>query len=307
MKRGTVLRKCLRDNRAATIGIGLVIGGLSLMDVLIYPSYRESLEDFEMPEVFKAFLGEAASIATPEGFLTTEFFSWAPLLLITLAIIGGTAALAGEEGAGTLDLLLAQPIRRRHVVLEKAAALALAILLAAFAGLLGFALGQIRVDMDIATSRFVAAIVNMLPLSWLFLALSLWASAALPSRGAAAMPVTGIAVISFIIQLVGQSVPSLHTAQKASPFYWAEASRILLHGFDWLRSGVLFGLALLVLLLAIRSFEGRDIATGSREWNLRGLPLFRGVHGPVPSPVIDQTAPGATTPPNFGSGSTPGR
>jgi ABC-2 type transport system permease protein len=282
MKPATVLRKTLRDSRGMTIGIGLVIGGIGLMDVLIFPSYRDSLADFDMPPVFEGFLGEAASIATPEGFLTTEFFSWVPLLLITLAIIGGSAALAGEEGAGTLDLLLAQPIRRRRVVLEKAAGLTIAVALAAAASLVGFLIGALWVDIGVGFGRFAQAVVNMIPLALLFLALSLWASAALPSRGAAAMPVAGFAVISFVLQLVAQSVPSLHVIQKASPFYWAESSRILLHGFDWVRAGLMLAIAALILLLAIRSFERRDIAAGNREWSLPRPRIGRRRRAPEP-------------------------
>jgi len=47
-------------------------------------------------------VGEAGSITFPEGFLTAEFFSTMPFVLITMAIIAGTGALAGEEAGGTL-------------------------------------------------------------------------------------------------------------------------------------------------------------------------------------------------------------
>ena len=47
-----------------------------------------------------------------------------PLLLLIAAIGAGARATAGEEERGTLDLLLANPISRRRLVLEKLAALA---------------------------------------------------------------------------------------------------------------------------------------------------------------------------------------
>lgn len=276
MKRWSLVGKTLRDGRAAGVAISAVVLAMALLDTLIYPGYRKSLEGFEMNAFVEGFLGEAASIASPEGFLTAEFFSWIPLLLITLAVIGGTGALAGEEGAGTLDLLLAQPVTRRRVVLEKAVGLTLWIVMAGLAGLIGFAAGFLFVDMEIGFGRVVAATANMLPLTLLFLTLSLWAAATLPSRGSAAILVAGAVVVTYVLNLIGAVSKVIEPGQKLSPFYWAEASRVLLHGFDWPRAGSLLALAVLFLALAIRAFERRDIAVAGREWSLRpAAPLHR--------------------------------
>jgi ABC-2 type transport system permease protein len=275
MKVVTLFRKTLRDLRGATIGIAVLIAAMALLDLLLYPSYRDSLRDFQIPEAMKGFLGEAADISSPAGFLTAEFFSWIPLLLITLAIIGGTAAFAGEEGAGTLDLLLAQPVKRWQFAVGKAAALTVAITLAALASLIGFALGKAAVDFEIELGRIAAAVVSMLPLSFLFLGLSLWASARLPSRGSAAMLITGLVVVTYFVQILGEAAPALTTVRKLSPFYWADASRVLLGGIDWVRAGGMLALAIACAGLAAWSFERRDIAAGGREWSLRSLrPAF---------------------------------
>jgi putative exporter of polyketide antibiotics len=144
MNRFALTRKTLRDARGTAIGIGLITAAIAVLDLAVYPSYKESLASFEVPEAFKGFLGEATDISSPAGFLTAEFFSWVPLLLVTLAIVAGTAAFAGEEGAGTLDLLLAQPVKRWRVVVEKTAALTIAVVLCALAGLAGFLVGRHR-------------------------------------------------------------------------------------------------------------------------------------------------------------------
>jgi ABC-2 type transport system permease protein len=201
--------------------------------------------------------------------MTTEFFSWAPVLAIIIAIAGGSYAVAGEEANGTLDLLLAQPISRASLLLQKCLALCLAILIAASASVIGFIVGKTRVEMGLSIGQFAQGVANIVPLALLFLGMALWASAALPTRSGAAMLVTGIVVLSFFLQLLGQSVPALATARKISPFYWAEPSRVLIHGFDWLRSFALLGLAALFLGLALWSLERRAIGTGSREWNWR--------------------------------------
>lgn len=269
MRRLGLVRKTFRDTRGMTIGIAGVVAGVALLDVLIYPSYKDSLQNFELPAAMESFLGEATSIATPEGFLTAEFFSWVPLLLITLAIVAGTAAFAGEEGNGTLDLLLAQPVKRWRLAVEKGAALAACVVVAALAGLLGFALGKLWVEMEIGMGRIAATVAYMLPVALLFLMLSLWLSAALPTRGSAAIVATGITVVTYFVQLVGDLAPVLEALRTLSPFYWGEPSRVLVHGFDWWRAAGLLAVAALFAALAVWSLERREIAQGSREWGLR--------------------------------------
>jgi ABC-2 type transport system permease protein len=276
MNRLILVRKTLRDVRGATIAIGAVLFIMALLDVLIYPSYRDSLADFELPEAFRGFLGEAGTITSPEGFLTAEFFSWIPLLLITIAVIGGTGALAGEEGAGTMDLLLAQPISRTRLVLEKTAGLVAAIALAALASFPGFLLGAAFTDIGVGMGRIFAAVVNMLPITLLFLALSLWGSATLPGRGAAAALAVGVVVVTYFLYTVGSAVDAIEGVRKLSPFYWADASRVLVRGFDWARAGALTAIAAALFVLALIAFVRRDVSAGAREWGLR-LPAWMGL------------------------------
>jgi len=136
------------------------------------------------------------------------------LLLITVAIIGGTGAFAGEEGAGTLDLLLAQPVSRRRLVLEKSAALSLAIAIAAIASFPGYVLGCLFVDFDLSFLRIFEAVLNMLPVTLLFLAVALWGSAALPGRGAAAMILIGVVVVAYFLNAIAP--PSTFSIRHAS-------------------------------------------------------------------------------------------
>ena len=65
-----------------------------------------------------------ARFGTPVGAGVFELFSlMAPLLLIVFSIGAGASAIAGEEDRHTLELLLANPVSRCRIVLEKLAAL----------------------------------------------------------------------------------------------------------------------------------------------------------------------------------------
>lgn len=271
MKLWTIFRKTLRDVRGMTIGIGLFLAIIVLVDLAIYPSYKDSLQDFQIPPAMEGLLGEAATMASPEGFITAEFYSWAPLVLMILAISDGTSAFAGEERDGTIDLLLSQPIKRWEFAMGKTIALACSVTLAALASLPGIALGLALVDFDIGLGRLSAAVVYMLPVTLLVTTLSLLASATFPNRGSAAMAVTAFVLASYLVQVLGDVAPVLRTVRKVSMFYWAEPSRVVIGGFDWLRAAMLLLLALVAAVLAVWAFERRDLSSGVREWRPRDV------------------------------------
>lgn len=145
-----VFLRTIADARRALAWWSLGLAGLVALMVSVYPTVRDNpslnklVEDY--PEALKGFVafGGDVDYASAAGYLGTELFAFiVPLLLLIAAIGAGARAIAGEEEAGTLDLLLANPLSRRRLLLEKAAAiiaetavLGLVILLALVAGVL---------------------------------------------------------------------------------------------------------------------------------------------------------------------------
>ncbi|HEY5476423.1 MAG TPA: ABC transporter permease subunit [Tepidiformaceae bacterium] len=271
MKRYSILWKTLRDHAGAGISVAVTSALIGVLDLLIYPSYSKQLQDFQMPDAFKALIGEATSIASPPGFITAEYFSWIPLLVIVVAIIAGTAAIAGEEAAGTLEFLLAQPVSRKRLLLQKAGALSLLITLVILVPYPLMVAMMLLTDFDLGWTSLLATTVNIIPISLLFLCLALWCSAALPTRSAAALTSGGVVVVTFFLNTIGALVGVLDQPRKISPFYWADSSRILISGFDWLRAIAMLLIAGVFLALAAWSFQRREVSSGGKEINLKWL------------------------------------
>ncbi len=273
-RRFPVARKAFRDARVTAFGGGALAFGLGLLYVALFPSIQETLASTELPSWWQAMGGEAG-YTTPAGYLAGEFFMAVPIILVIFAVVNGTGATAGEESAGTLDLLLAHPVRRRQVVLEKAAGIGAALAIALLAGGLGVFAGQAIVEFDLSPWRILAALVLTLPLLWFFLALSLLAGAALPSRAAAAALATALAVAAYVLDTIAVMVDWLRPWRRAEPFWWADVSGVLAGDWSdaWRPAGLVAATCAL-LVGAVVLFERRDIAAGGRGWRWRRMRLI---------------------------------
>jgi ABC-2 type transport system permease protein len=267
--RRNVLSKTLRDQRWQVVGYGLAMAAMAATAVWLWPSVRDTLQNFEIPPAIQALLGSNLDLSTAAGYLSGRYFSWTIILVLVYVIVAGTGAVAGEEGAGTMDLLLAQPISRTAVLLEKVTAIALGAAAIVALGFVGFLVSIPTVDIEVTLGDVAIASANMLPVAMLFLALSVWAGAALPSRGVASGLVIGIVTAAYFIYSLSNGVESLQWMRYASPFYYYGSGLPLVRGIEWAHVALLSGLAILFVWLSVRMFEVRDIASGRGELNLR--------------------------------------
>jgi ABC-2 type transport system permease protein len=254
--------KTLRDQYRGLIGWGIGVVALVVLMVLLWPSVRDMpgieqlLENY--PEAMRE-LFNVEAITTGAGFLNAELFSIIlPAMFIVFAIGRGARLVAGEEQAGTLEVLLATPLPRVRVLLEKAAALAVsiaalgAVLLAATAG------SASLVGMDIPTGDLALASLSMVLLGLEHGFLALAVGAATGRRGLSIGVAGAVAVTGYVVFVMGALVEAMEPWRSASPFQHAlEGGPIgggLGAGFGWM------GLAALVLLVAgLPVFHRRDV------------------------------------------------
>ena len=272
MPPASVFVKSLRDQRWQVVGFGLALAVMSSTAVFLWPSVRDTLQNFTLPTAVQAFLGTDLSIASAAGYLSARYFGWVDILLIVYAVIQGTGAIAGEESAGTMDLLLAQPIARRQVVLQKAATSVIGSAAIIAIGWLGFALSISFVRIDVSLADTATASANMLPITLLFFALSLWAGAVAPSRGVASGIVIAFATAAYFISTLANGVDSLRGLRYATPFYYYGSGASLVHGIQWWHVGLLLGSAAAFVALTVRTFERRDVSIGgASDVDLAGM------------------------------------
>lgn len=262
-----VYLKTLRDLRRA---IGWWSGGLIAMAALliaVYPTVRDNPDLNKLvesyPEALKGFLAFGGDIdyVSGAGYLGSELFSFMIPLLLSIAAIGaGSRATAGEEEAGTLDLLLANPVSRRRIVLEKAVALVTEV------GLLGLVLwiallvGVEVVDMGVSALHLAAATAAASLLAFSLGAIALLAGAVSGRRGVAIGTAAVAGVAAYVVNSLGSFVEFLDAARRASPYYHYVASDPLRHGLAIDHVAFLLGLGVIATGVAAVAFERRDLA-----------------------------------------------
>ena len=262
------LVKTLRDMRRAISWWSLGLVALTAVMVAVYPSVRDNPELNKMvkeyPDALKAFLGlgENADYTSAVGYLNSELFGFmVPLLLLIAAIGAGARATAGEEEHGTLDLLLANPISRRRLVLDKLAALAVELAVLAFVLWASLVVGAAAIGMDVAATDLAAATLAAALLALAFGAIALFVGAALGRRAAAIGIASAAAVAAYLLSSLAELVGFLKPLRIASPFYHYTANDALRAGLALDHVSFLLVLAAVAAAAAIVAFERRDLTT----------------------------------------------
>ena len=260
-----VFATSLRTMRRSFLWWSLGIVGMVAMMTAVFPSVRgnEALNRYvqDYPEALKRLFSISGNLdyTSASGYLGTELFSFmVPLLLLIAAIAAGSAAIAGEEDRGTLDLLLSLPITRPRLVLEKYAALvaeSVGLGLVLWASLW---VGARAVGMEIAVSKLAAATVDAVALAIAYGGVALLLGCATGRRGLAIGLTAAAAVAAYLVNSIAPLVGGLDLLQKLSPFYHYAIG-------DPLRAGLAVSHLLVLLAIAAVTAAAAAVAVGRRD------------------------------------------
>ena len=239
-----------------------LVGGIAIGP--IYMLLDDSLLTLaeQLPDTLMALAG-GGDISTPEGYYTVENFGlMAPFIFLMVTVTIGSRALAGEESKRTMGLLLANPISRRRVVIEKMVAM---VVLTSMLGVLTFAgtvIGSLigGLGMSIGNIASVALMATLLGLTFGSLALAV--SAATGQVKKAVFGSVGPALIFYLMNAFLPLNDSLAGYAKWSVFYYYSGSEPLTNGLHLGHSVLLAGLTVGLVVAAVSLFNRRDLRQG---------------------------------------------
>jgi ABC-2 type transport system permease protein len=263
-----VAARLVRDRRWSTLWWALGFVGLIVFTVALYPSIRDqpSFDELlaDLPEAFRSVIGYDAAVPlrSPAGYLQARLFSTlAPLLAVVFGIGAGARAIGGTEEAGTLELLLANPVTRSRVLLERYLATfgLLAGLVAVF-GLALLVLGPPFEALDgIPTANVIGACGAVFSLGLLHGSLAFTVGAVAGRRGVAVALATAAAVAGYLVETVLAAAGDLGTVRQLSPWHWYLDRNLLAEGPA--SAAVVVPLAISAVLVGVAwaMFRRRDL------------------------------------------------
>ncbi len=260
----SVFERTFHEQRRALVGWTASLVLLALAMTAMYPTIRGNQQLVTLHETYPKALRSLfgiSDLASGVGFLRAEIFSLVgPLLVIILAVLWGSDVIAGEEDRGTIDILMANPISRRRVVLEKWAALLVGIAVAGVGLAAGLAIGISAVDIHVGWQVVAAATVATVLIGMLFGTTALAIGAATGHRGLARGMTAALAVIAYLVSSLSDLVTWLRPIRLASPWYHALGTDPLTSGFLPWHLLLLMALTALAAYGGIVAFERRDLA-----------------------------------------------
>ena len=227
--------KTLWDQRRALLAWMIGIAAATAVYASFYPTMRNPEMEAAManyPQVMMDAFG-FQDLASPAGYLAgTVFGIIGPVLLIIFTTGTGARAIAGEEESGRLDLLLAYPVSRTRVVLQRFAALVVATLLVGGAMLLVLLALSGPAQMELPAGYIVAMVVHLVLLGICFGALALALGAAFGRRGLALAMAAILGVGSYFANTLAPQSERLAWLQDFSPFRYYSGGQPLRNGLQ---------------------------------------------------------------------------
>ncbi len=216
-----------------------------------------------MPKELLAFFsGRSLSIFTFGGFLAIEYLGFMWILIASAAVM--TFALksyAGEIAAGTMELLLAQPISRRAVAVSRSAALAVYVIVLVLATVVPIQLTAEAYDIAYEAGHLwlFAGVGTLLLLA--IGGVAMLAAAASRESGKPAGVLGGILGVMWLLHVLAENADWANALEPANIFrYWDPGTIIDAGTVESSVWWVLTGIAVVSLVASAVVFSRRDVA-----------------------------------------------
>lgn len=230
--------------------------------MLLFPALRDSLGTAlqDVPDSMRDLLGSAEDYQTVTGFVDLQVIAQMIFLTIIMGVIVGTSLLVGEENNGTLQTLLAQPVRRSSVYLQKFWALCVMVAVVCSGLFIGTLLGVVVLGESINVWRLFLATGMTWLLTLFFGVLAYSVGAFTGKRGVAGIVSGFYAFAGYMLTALASTSTALEKLNYASPFYYFNQPSVLRNGLDFGNIAVLAAGIAMLLIIGLWRFRTRDVA-----------------------------------------------
>ena len=255
-----ITRLDLRLRRRSTIWYAAGMALYALVVVVLYPSFEHQTSlDSLSGSAAAALFGITGPLTSPDGWLNANIYSnFFPLIMLLLTIGYGAAALAGQDEDGTLALITALPVRRRAILLQKVAAMAVQALLLAAAVAICVLIGR-GFQLNISPVSTIAVSAALLIMGLDFGLVTMAVGAVTGRRGTALGVGAGLAAVSYLVSSLASAISAIRPGRYFSLFYWSVGNDQISRGVSMADFTVLIVVGLAVLMAAVLAFRRADL------------------------------------------------
>ena len=261
---GDSFTKWVWDGRRSLIGWTLAISLVGGFYAAFWPTMRDPGIQEAIANYPQALLDALnyTDLATPAGYLNATVYGLVVgILLIVFAVVAGARTIAGDEEAGTLDLILAHPVGRERLSLQRFAALGAGLVLISFVfWIVMIALAGPAQLEGISIGRFAAMHLNLVLFGAFFGAVTFAVGAATGHKAVALTAGSAVAVAGYLANGIIPQVEGFEWVKGLSPFDWLTGADPLTNGIPVGDSLMMAGLIAVLVAAGTWAFARRDIA-----------------------------------------------
>ena len=264
----SLLKYELFSRWGAVLGWGLGLSFFAALYIAIYPEIADKIAVLAEISFYQAMGIDMSSF---EGIIASSVIQNFVVMLAIYVIVSSSGTLAGEEDRGTLELIVTMPLKRWQIVTTKAAALLVAtfliLLSAGVSSMIALTWMKNFVEVDVTAMQMLAAVLSCWPVTIALLMIGIFFSACFPDRRTASIATTAVLLVSYLGEMVAMNVDSLNGIRPFLLFHYFDASAaVFLEGVQASDVGILLGVAFVFYILALVSFQRRDITVGQWPW-----------------------------------------
>lgn len=242
-----------------TVGVVAVLG-------LYLPLFPSVGGDGQMQQIIESMPPELVNtlgfeaIGSGAGYSQGTFFGLIGFALLVIAATSwGSAAIAGAEESGRLELALGHGVGRGQYAAESALSILARLLwLGAIAVAVILLLNEPS-ELELTAGNVAANVAALLGLAFLSATLALAVGAPTGRRGMATLAGAGIAVVGYMFNAIANQVEAAEPLRVISPYAWAYQHQPLTDGADGVGLLLLWGVSLALTGIAILALRRRDI------------------------------------------------
>lgn len=257
-------RYAFRRRLVGTAALSVLLAVFAAGMVAMFPSIEQSGVDLEAYlEAFPPALREAfglVSLGSIEGFLSAEFYQFGLVLLLGLytAYVGGRL-IAAEVESGRIDLVLAGPVPRWRVVVERYLALLASVMVVDAVSGIVIAASVAAIGDSIAPARLFWAHLLAVPYLAVCGGLGLVISTLTDRADTAQRGALGAVFVLFLLDST-TAATDYDWLGAISPTRQYDPTAVLVEGsIDFVAGGLMLVAAALLVGIAVWRFDGNDI------------------------------------------------